>query len=108
MLEYSEFCAVMPWLKRLTHMEVESNDFRIKFDLKRLEILWTNDKVNINESDADDTMKVLERNLTSCKLQPNEDIPNLFTKNFDSLADYEKRKRHCIETKKWQMIDEFH
>lgn len=67
--------------------------------LKRLEITRTDDKINIKESNADDTMKILKQNLNSCKLQPNEDISNLFKKSFDNLADYKERKRQRIEKK---------
>lgn len=65
--------------------------------LKRLQIVRENGKISINEDNVDDLLKILKQNLTSCKLQANDDISQLFKKSFDNLTDYKERKKRRIE-----------
>lgn len=67
--------------------------------LKQLKIIRTNEKVHMEESDADDVLKILKPNLPTTKLQANEDITQLFKKAFDNLTDYKERKKRRIEKK---------
>lgn len=67
--------------------------------LKRLQIDRENEKINIKEDNVDDLLKILKENLTSCKLQANDDISQLFKKSFDNLTDYQERKKRRIEGK---------
>lgn len=81
---------------RIWYAGLDENDEII---LKRLQINRENGKVSIKETDADDVLKILKQNLTSCKLQANDDISQLFKKSFDNLADYKERKKRRIEQK---------
>lgn len=94
-------------VKCITSIMYESNDciWYVGLDendeiiLKRLEIVRANEKVSIKEENVDDLLNVLKQNLTSCKLQANEDISQLFKKSFDNLTDYKERKKRRIEKK---------
>lgn len=64
--------------------------------LKRLEISRTNGEISINETNLDSLLNTLKENLSSAKLQPCEDITQLFKKSFDNLTDYQERKKRRI------------
>lgn len=67
---------------------------------KRLEITRSNEAVSIKENDVDDVLNILKENLTSCKLEVNDDISYLFKKSFDNMTDYKERKKRRIEKKR--------
>lgn len=65
--------------------------------LKRLEIVRSNDQIEIVETDLEKILNVLKDNLPSTKLQPCEDIAQLFKSRVDNTADYHERKKKRIE-----------
>lgn len=65
--------------------------------LKRLEITRSNDQVNIIETDLNKVLGALKDNLPSTKLQPIEDIAQLFKSRVDNIAEYHERKKRRIE-----------
>lgn len=67
--------------------------------LKNLKISRGNGKINIDECDSDKVLNILKQNLPAMKVQPNEDITQLFKKSFDNLTDYQERKKRRIEQK---------
>lgn len=65
--------------------------------LGQLQITRSNDQVQITETNLDNVLSILKDNLPSTKLQPCEDVAQLFKSRIDNTIEYHERKKRRIE-----------